>query len=167
MTGAEADDRLRRGRRHAGSRRGRPARGLAEHAQDGRLEQPEAPVASPDPQHHLAGAEGVAVVERLDQDLVIGGRVGQHMREQDLGFVDAAQHARLSREHLHHHDRVEALAGEDLVRAREVDVRRITRQDARRWRPTLPHRTVHGTAATPSIPRAAGGRPSVAAGHDG
>ena len=45
--------------------------------------------------------------------------VRQDVGEQHLGLVDAAQDARLAREDLHHDDRVEPLAGEDLLGARK------------------------------------------------
>ena len=51
------------------------------------------------------------------------------MGEEVLDLVDAAQHRLASGEDLHRHDRVEALALEDPVGAREVDVGRFAGED--------------------------------------
>ena len=76
------------------------------------------------------GSNGSPSDERLDHRLA-GRRLTEHVREQDLGLVDAAQHAAAAREDLHHDDRVEALAGEDLLGAREIDVGGVAGEDAR------------------------------------
>ena len=92
------------------------------------LVQPELAVAAPDAQHDLARPDAVAVVQRLELGLRRVG-AGQHVAEQVLGLVDAAQHGVVAREDLHRHERVEALGREDAVRPREVDVGRIAGQD--------------------------------------
>ena len=128
VAGPEADDRVRRGDVDAGARRGRPAGGLGEHAEERRLVQPELAVASPDAQHDLLGPDDVAVLERLELRLA-GRGLRQHVAEEVARLVDAAQDPCLAGEDLHRHERVHALAGEDGLGAREVDVGRIARQD--------------------------------------
>ena len=105
----------------------------------------------------LAGVAAQSSQERI---------AAKHVGQQNLGLVDTAQDAGLAREHFHHDDRIEALPSQDLIGAREVDVRRIAREDACRGRPPLPDRTVHGTTrllpilappgcrAGPSVPAA-------------
>ena len=58
-----------------------------------------------------------------------GSAVGQDVAEEVLRLVDPAQHRVLPGEDLHRHDGVEALALEDAVGPREVDVGRIAGQD--------------------------------------
>ena len=128
----EADDGLRRGGLHAFARRGCPARRLGEHAQDRGFIQPELAVACPDSQHDLLGRDVVAVVQRLDLDL-IQVCLGQHVREQVLGLLDAAQDRLPPGEHLHRDERVEPFALQDRRGSRKVDVRRIPGQDLVGW----------------------------------
>ena len=119
-SGAAAVDALARGRG--------PARRLGEHAQQRRLVQPEGPVAGGDSERDLLRRDGVAVVERLDRDLR-RVRARQGVREEVLDLVDAAQDGLAAAEDLHRHDGIEALALEDAVRAREVDVGGLAGQD--------------------------------------
>ena len=75
------------------ARRGGPAGRLREHAEDGGLVEPEGAVAAADPQHDLLRLEEVAI----DSDstvTVVGGRVLERVGQEDLGLVDAAEHAR-------------------------------------------------------------------------
>ena len=107
VPGAEADDRLRRGRLDALARRVGPAGGLRQHAQDGRLVEAEVAVARPDAHDDLLGREGVAVGERFDDRVV--ALVREHVGQQHLGLVDAAEDALRPGEDLHDDDRVEPL----------------------------------------------------------
>ena len=97
------------------ARGGRPAGRLGEHPQDRGLVQAEPAVAGADPEDDLLGPDRVAVVERLDRDLV---RVaaGEDVAEEVLRLVDPAQHRVLAGEDLHRDERVEALALEDAGR---------------------------------------------------
>ena len=138
---AEADDGLRRRRLDALARRVGPAGRLGQHAQDGRLVQPEGAVARPDAHDDLLGREGVAVGERLDDGVLAA--LAQDVGEQHLGLVDAAEDALLPREDLHDHDRVEALPCEDLLGAPEVDVRGVPAEDVVGGSAALPAHALH------------------------
>ena len=72
--------------------------------------------------------EKVSPSER-DSTTTSSAVLAEGVGEQHLGLVDAAEDALLPREDLHDHDRVEALPGQDLLGAPEVDVRGIPAED--------------------------------------
>ena len=121
MPRPEADHRFRRGDIDDLASGRRPAGRLGEHPEQRRLVQPEPPIAGADPEHDLARPDPVAVIERLDRRLV---RIAlrEHVPQQVLGLVDAAQDRLAAREDLHGHDRIEAFGRQDAVGAREIDV---------------------------------------------
>ena len=121
-------DGRRRGGIHALASRGGPAGRLGEHAQHRGLVQPELAIPGRDPEDDLLGVERIAVVERLERHRSVAV-VAEHVGEEVLRLVDAAQDAGLAAEDLHRDDRIEALALEDALGAREVDVGRFARQD--------------------------------------
>ena len=139
---AEADDGFRRGGLDDHSGGGRPAGRLRHHPEDRRLVEPERAIPRADPEHDLLRLERVAVVERFDDGFGLRS-LAEHVREQHLGLVDAAQDPRLAREDLHDHDRVHAFAREDLLRPGEVDVSRVARQHLDRRAATLHHDALH------------------------
>ena len=121
VPGSEADDRL--GRRDVDDLAGRrrPPGRLGEHPQKGCLVQPEPAVPGPDPQDDLPRADTGAVGQGFDRGF-LGIAIREHVTDQVLGLVDAAQDGLSTREHLHRDDGVEALGGEDALRPREVNV---------------------------------------------
>src|SRR5439155_22745168 len=121
-----------RGGLDALARRRRPPGRLREHPEDGRLVQPELALSGPDPADDLLRRDAIAVLERLDLELC---RVGvlEHMREQRLCLVDAAQDRVLAREDLHCDERIEPLALQDPSGAGEVDVGGVAGQDLAGW----------------------------------
>ena len=113
---------------------------------------PNCAIARADPQHDLLGRDPVAVGERLELRLARVRR-GEHVAEQVLRLVDPAQDGLAAGEDLHRHDRVEALALEDLVGPREVDVGRVAGQDLVRRAGSL---EAHRSGSTPAAGRLAG-----------
>ena len=106
---AERDDRLRRGRVHALARSRCPAGRLGHDPEQCGLEQAEGAVSRANAQHDFLGRDQIAVAKRLDDRVSRVAVRRQHVREQHLGLVDAAQDRVAAAEDLHHHDRIEAL----------------------------------------------------------
>ena len=88
--------------------------------------------------------------------------VGERVGEQHLGLVDAAEDALLPGEDLHDHDGVEALPGQDLLGAPEVDVRGVAAQDVVRRSAPLPVHALPSGCASVARDRPAGASPSAA-----
>ncbi len=157
MASAEGNHRLGRGGVDDLAGRRGPAGRLRQHPEDRSLVQPELAIAGADPEDDLLGADPVTIGERLDVGL---GRVGgrEDVADEVLRLVDPAQHGVLAGEHLHRHDRVEALALHDAGGSGEVDVGGVAGQDlARGSRPNDAHQRSWLTSGLGSDPAAPGG----------
>ncbi len=113
-----------------GARSGCPAGAVRHGAKVGGLQVGKAEIRRADAEHHLFGADHVAITEPPD-----GRSAGRHLfvechREKALHLIDATEGGPLpAAEDLHDDDRVSPVTAQDLLGAKEVDVGVLAAQD--------------------------------------
>ena len=126
----ECDHSGRCRRIYDGARGGRPAGAVRHGAKVGGLQMDKAEIRRADAEHHLFGADHVAITEPPDGRSADRRLFMECDREEALHLIDAAEGGPLlAAEGLHGDDRVSSVTAQHLLRTKEVDVGVLAAQD--------------------------------------